>query len=79
MRVYDRVRNQLRGFDGPGTDVEPVDLPAVPAIRSGGHPPRMRPTRWPPTPLDLGDGDRARPDFVAGPRGTVGAKSPPFP
>ncbi len=30
VRVYDRVRNQLRGFDGSGTEVEPVDLPPVP-------------------------------------------------
>ena len=30
VRVYDRVRNQLRGFDGSGTEVDPVDLPSVP-------------------------------------------------
>ena len=30
VRVYDRVRNQLRGFGGSGTEVEPVDLPPVP-------------------------------------------------
>ena len=30
VRVYDRVRNQLRGFDGSGTEVEPIDLPPVP-------------------------------------------------
>ena len=30
MRVYDRVRNQLRGFDGSGSEVSPVDLPPVP-------------------------------------------------
>jgi len=30
VRVYDRVRNQLRGFDGSGTEVDPVDLPPVP-------------------------------------------------
>lgn len=30
VRVYDRVRNQLRGFDGSGAEVAPVDLPAVP-------------------------------------------------
>lgn len=30
VRVYDRVRNQLRGFDGSGSEVAPVDLPPVP-------------------------------------------------
>lgn len=30
LRVHDRVRNQLRGFDGSGTEVAPVDLPPVP-------------------------------------------------
>ncbi len=30
VRVYDRVRNQLRGFDGSGAEVAPVDLPPVP-------------------------------------------------
>ena len=30
VRVYDRVRNQLRGFDGSGTEVSPIDLPPVP-------------------------------------------------
>lgn len=30
VRVYDRVRNQLRGFDGSGTEVEQIDLPPVP-------------------------------------------------
>ena len=30
VRVYDRVRNQLLGFDGSGAEVEPVDLPPVP-------------------------------------------------
>ncbi len=30
VRVYDRVRNQLRGFDGSGAEVGPVDLPPVP-------------------------------------------------
>ncbi len=30
VRVYDRVRNQLRGFDGSGTEVDPVNLPPVP-------------------------------------------------
>ena len=30
VRVYDRVRNQLRGFDGSGAEVGPIDLPAVP-------------------------------------------------
>ena len=30
VRVYDRVRNQLRGFDGSGEEVEPIDLPPVP-------------------------------------------------
>ncbi len=30
VRVYDRVRNQLRGFDGSGSEVGPVDLPPVP-------------------------------------------------
>lgn len=30
VRVYDRVRNQLRGFDGSGKEVDPIDLPPVP-------------------------------------------------
>ena len=30
VRVHDRVRNQLRGFDGSGAEVDPVDLPPVP-------------------------------------------------
>ena len=30
VRVHDRVRNQLRGFDGSGTEVDPIDLPPVP-------------------------------------------------
>lgn len=30
VRVYDRVRNQLRGFDVSGTEVYPIDLPPVP-------------------------------------------------
>lgn len=30
VRVYDRLGNQLRGFDGSGTEVEPIDLPPVP-------------------------------------------------
>lgn len=30
VRVYDRVRNQLRGFDGSGSEVAPVELPPVP-------------------------------------------------
>lgn len=30
IRVYDRVRNQLRGFDGFGAEVLPIDLPPVP-------------------------------------------------
>ena len=30
VRVYDRVRNQLRGFDASGSEVGPVDLPPVP-------------------------------------------------
>ena len=30
VRVHDRVRNQLRGFDGAGTEVDPIDLPRVP-------------------------------------------------
>ena len=30
VRVYDRVRNQLRGLDGSGSEVAPVDLPPVP-------------------------------------------------
>ena len=30
VRVYDRVRNQMRGFDASGSEVEPVDLPPVP-------------------------------------------------
>lgn len=30
VRVHDRVRNQLRGFDGSGTEVSPIDLPPVP-------------------------------------------------
>ena len=29
VRVHDRVRNQLRGFDGAGTEVAPIDLPPV--------------------------------------------------
>ena len=29
VRVHDRVRNQLRGFDGSGTEVRPIDLPPV--------------------------------------------------
>ena len=27
LRVYDRVRNQLRGFTGSGEEIDPVDLP----------------------------------------------------
>ncbi len=30
VRVHDRVRNQLRGFDGSGTETGPIDLPPVP-------------------------------------------------
>ncbi len=30
VRVYDRVRNQLRGFDGSGAELLPIDLPPVP-------------------------------------------------
>ena len=30
VRVYDRVRNQLRGFDGSGAEVVSIDLPPVP-------------------------------------------------
>ena len=30
VRVHDRVRNQLRGFDGSGTEMSPIDLPPVP-------------------------------------------------
>lgn len=30
VRVYDRVRNQLRGFDGSGAEAGPIDLPPVP-------------------------------------------------
>lgn len=30
VRVHDRVRNQLRGFDGSGAEVDPIDLPPVP-------------------------------------------------
>ena len=30
VRIYDRVRNQLRGFDGSGAEVRPIDLPPVP-------------------------------------------------
>ena len=30
VRVYDRVRNQLRGFDGSGAELPPIDLPPVP-------------------------------------------------
>ena len=30
VRVYDRMRNQLRGLDGSGAEVAPVDLPPVP-------------------------------------------------
>ena len=30
VRVHDRVRNQLRGFDGSGAEVGPIDLPPVP-------------------------------------------------
>lgn len=30
VRVYDRMRNQLRGFDGSGEEVEPIGLPPVP-------------------------------------------------
>jgi hypothetical protein len=29
IRVHDRVRNQLRGFTASGSEIEPVDLPAV--------------------------------------------------
>ena len=30
VRVHDRVRNQLRGFDGSGAEVPPIELPPVP-------------------------------------------------
>lgn len=30
VRVHDRVRNQLLGFDGSETEVDPIDLPPVP-------------------------------------------------
>lgn len=30
VRVHDRVRNQLRGFDGSGAETDPIDLPPVP-------------------------------------------------
>ena len=30
VRIYDRVRNQLRGFDGSGAELRPIDLPPVP-------------------------------------------------
>ena len=30
VRVHDRVRNQLRGFDGSGTEVSPIALPPAP-------------------------------------------------
>ena len=30
VRVHDRVRNQLRGFDRSGTEVDPIDLPPLP-------------------------------------------------
>ena len=30
VRVYDRVRNQFRGFDGSGAEADPIDLPPVP-------------------------------------------------
>ena len=30
VRVYDRMTNQLRGFDGSGAEVRPIDLPPVP-------------------------------------------------
>ncbi|MYL06869.1 MAG: hypothetical protein F4012_08690 [Gemmatimonadales bacterium] len=30
VRVYDRVRNQLRGFDGSGAEADPIALPPVP-------------------------------------------------
>ncbi|WP_419166073.1 hypothetical protein [Candidatus Palauibacter sp.] len=30
VRVYDRARNQLRGFDGSGAEAPPIDLPPVP-------------------------------------------------
>lgn len=30
VRVHDRVRNQLRGFDGAGAEAGPIDLPPVP-------------------------------------------------
>ena len=35
VRVYDRVRNQLRGFDGSGSEVAPADLPPVPFTEVG--------------------------------------------
>lgn len=30
VRVHDRVRNQLRGFDGSGAELDPIDLPPAP-------------------------------------------------
>lgn len=30
VRVHDRVRNQLRGFDGSGAEADPIELPPVP-------------------------------------------------
>ena len=30
VRVHDRVTNRMRGFDGSGTEVDPIDLPPVP-------------------------------------------------
>ena len=35
VRVHDRVRNQLRGFDGSGAEVDPIDLPPVPFTEVG--------------------------------------------
>lgn len=35
VRVYDRVTNQLRGFDGAGAEVDPIDLPPVPFTEVG--------------------------------------------
>ena len=35
VRVFDRVRNQLRGFDGSGAEVGPIDLPPIPFTEVG--------------------------------------------
>ena len=42
VRVHDRVRNQLRGFDRSGTETPPIDLPPAPftEITPGSSPQR---------------------------------------